>query len=298
MNLKVIDIPFFMRYKLGYNKQIMEDRMLKLTPWFLIAITATGCISEKADDQEEEEEEEEEETDTNTDTDSGDTEPPASTLQPDYLLYSLSNAYEGNDISSVIVPGATDAMSGTFSAILYDSALGDFCAVDWEFDATTSDVDPEFADGVVDDSFNEGETLEAWYGFIITSTPTTRGSCDSLDAGYEQTFAGIQAEQPGFGYGPLSPDLEAGMNPDHPSGWDAVAPYVFTGFITTTTLNTDGSRSYMAINQGFAYEITDGTTVWDPSNGTYPQGNEMSVDDVPYAEGWYVSDVYFGLVFQ
>merc|ERR1712146_836695 len=98
--------------------------------------------------------------------------------------------------------------------------------------------------------------------------------------GYEQTFAAIQADSPGFGYGPLTADLEGGMNPDHPSGWENVQDYVFSGIVTMTSTNADGSRSYMAVNQAFAYEITDGTTLWDPSNTTYPQGNEMTSADV------------------
>ena len=46
---------------------------------------------------------------------------------------------------------------------------------------TSTDVDEEYTDGVVPNGFDVPD-LEGWYGFVVTSTPETRGSCDALSA--------------------------------------------------------------------------------------------------------------------
>jgi hypothetical protein len=273
----------------------------ELIPLCLLGLTVTGCVFDKDDDTADTNDSEPED----TDTDSDDTEPTPTetTLDPDYLLFSLMNGYVGNAVSPVIIPGATDPIAGAFSAILFDSTSGDFCAIDWDFDSTNTEADPEFADGLVPDKFSTtGGELEAWYGFIITgSTPTTRGSCDILSEGFEQIYQGLLADSPGFGYGPLTADFQEAMSATtdgHPEGWEVVEPYVFTGIVTNTSLEQDGSRRYMGINQAYLYPITDGTTVYDPANTADVQGTEILAADAAYAEGFYNSSYYYGLVFQ
>jgi elongation factor Tu len=59
-----------------------------------------------------------------------------------------------------------------------------------------------------------------------------------------------------------------------------------------------GPRSYFGVNQGFAYTVENDVPAWDPSIQDMPQGTEMAIADVPYAEGFYFGDYYFGLSFQ
>ena len=221
------------------------------------------------------------------------------TITPDNLLFSFMNGYVGNDIAPVTFAGATEAFSGSFSLILFDSAASDFCAIDWTFDADSTETDDDYTDGMVPDGFG-GTDLEGWYGFIVTSTPETRGSCDALSADWAASLDAILADQPGFGYGPLTADLQASMESQHPAGWENVSGSVFTGIASSTAFSGDGSRSYFGVNQGLAYTIEEGVPAWDPA--TYetlmPQGTEMAIADVPFAEGFYMGDYYFGLSFQ
>ena len=218
-------------------------------------------------------------------------------ISPDSVLFSFMNGYAANDVSPVMFAGASEAFTGSFTLILFDSAASDFCAVDWIFDADSSDVDEDYADGMVADGFG-GTDLEGWYGFIVTSTPETRGSCDALSADWAQSLDAILADQPGFGYGPLTADLQASMEAEHPAGWDNVSGSVFTGIASLTSFSQDGSRSYFGVNQGFAYTVEADVPAWDPSIQDMPQGTEMAIADVPYAEGFYFGDYYFGLSFQ
>jgi hypothetical protein len=219
------------------------------------------------------------------------------TITPSSLLFNFMNGYVGNDISPVMFAGATEAFSGSFTLVLYDADAGDSCAVDWIFDVDSSDVDAEYADGMIPDGFG-GADFEGWYGFTVSSTPETRGSCDALSADWAQSLDAILADQPGFGYGPLTADLQASMEAEHPAGWDNVGGSVFTGIASMSVFSQDGSRSYFPVNQAYAYTIGEGDVpAWDPSVQEVPQGTEMAIADVPYAEGFYFGDIYFGLSF-
>ena len=63
-----------------------------------------------------------------------------------------------------------------------------------------------------------------------------------------------------------------------------------------TVFSQDGSS--FPVNQAFAYTIENDVPAWDPSVQDLPQGTEMAIADVPYAEGFYYGDYYFGLSFQ
>lgn len=267
---------------------------LKTLPSLLaLAVLSTACLdSEKTEDTAVEEPASEP-----TSEPSGEDTTSTYEIDPDSLLFSFMNGYVANDISSVMFAGATEAFAGSFTLILYDSAAGDFCAVDWVFDADSSEPDEDYADGLVPDGFG-GADLEGWYGFTVTSSGTTRGSCDALSADWAQSLDGIIADQPGFGYGPLTPDLQASMETEHPAGWANVEGSVFTGIASMTVFSQDGSRAYFGVNQGFAYTIENDVPAWDPSVQDMPQGTEMAIADVPYAEGFYYGDYYFGLSFQ
>ena len=40
--------------------------------------------------------------------------------------------------------GSSEAFSGTFTVILFDSAASDYCAVDWTFDADSTEADEDY----------------------------------------------------------------------------------------------------------------------------------------------------------
>jgi hypothetical protein len=263
---------------------------LKLTPWLLLpAFSLVACIDLGKDDSTEETEETDTDTDTdtdtNTDTDTDTDEPVVATLDPDYLFFTWSNGFIGNTVADMTFEAAPDYTGNTFSAILYNSQIGDFCAVDWTFNADSVTVDAEYEDGAIPDG--DGGEIEGWYGFIITSTPESRGSCDNLGSG-QQFFDAFMADQPGFGYGPLTSDLEGSMETEHPQGWENVSPVVFSGIVYSQVLG-----GYAAINESYAYEVVDGVPAWDPAVQELPQGTEMAIEDVPFAEGFYYSNLYF-----
>lgn len=269
----------------------MEENMSSKFSTLLIAmLAATACGTDDKDTAVEPSSEPS--SDTTDTTDTTDTQT-SYTISPDYLLFSVQNGYVANDIAPVMFAGATEAFSGAFSAILFDSAAGDYCAIDWTFDVDSSAADEDFADGSVADGFNQGSNLTAWYGFLVNSTPVTRGSCDALDSSYDAGFQTLMSEVPGFGYGPLTADLQGSMETEHPAGWSNVQGSVFAGIISLTLGGAD--RMYFAVNEAYAYKLTDGVPAWDPTNQDMPQGTEMSIDDVPYAEGFYFSSYYFGL---
>ena len=266
---------------------------LKTLPTFIaLAALATACGEKEEEDTAVEEPASEPTSEPSTEDTTSTYE-----IDPDSLLFSFMNGYVANDISSVMFAGATEAFSGSFTLILYDSAAGDFCAVDWIFDVDSSDVDEEYADGLVPDGFG-GADIESWYGFTVNSTPETRGSCDALTGEWAQSLDAIVADQPGFGYGTLTADLQASMEAEHPAGWSNVEGSVFTGIASMTVFSQDGSRAYFPVNQAFAYTIENDVPAWDPSVQDLPQGTEMPIADVPYAEGFYYGDYYFGLSFQ
>ena len=265
---------------------------LKTLPTFVaLAALATAC-GEKEEDTAVEEPASEPTSEPSTEDTTSTYE-----IDPDSLLFSFMNGYVGNDISPVTFAGATEAFSGSFTLILFDSAAGDFCAVDWIFDVDSSDVDEEYADGLVPDGFG-GDDLAGWYGFTVNSTAETRGSCDALSSDWAQSLDAIVADQPGFGYGPLTSDLQESMEGEASFDWANAGGSVFTGIASMTVFSQDGSRAYFPVNQAFAYTITDDVPAFDPSNTETPQGTEMAIADVPYAEGFYYGDYYFGLSFQ
>ena len=217
-------------------------------------------------------------------------------LTPDSLLFSFMNGYKDGQLTSVMFPGSSSAFGGSFSVILYDSSAQDFCAVDWVFDASTTLPDPEYSDGFVPDGFG-GADHEGWYGFTVQSTPNTRGSCESLTQEWQDSLDAILLDEPGFGYGPLTADLEASMVSEHPAGWSAVEDYVFAG-IASLTVFSPGTRSYFAVNQGFAYGMdSSGVTTYDPNDTNIPQGTEVAIaNGLP--NGFHTGGYYFGLSFQ
>jgi len=272
--------------------------MSKLTTVFIasMGLSLIAC-GEKTEEEEEPSSEPSDTSTEDTSTEDTDTGTSSYTIAPDSVLFSFMNGYEGNAISGVMFEGATEAFSGSFTIILYDSAMGDYCAIDWTFDADSSEADADYADGRVMDAFNQAE-IEAWYGFIVTSSPETRGSCDSLDASYSQLYDAMLADQPGFGYAPLTADLQGSMETEHPAGWANVSPVVFTGIASLTSASGTGARAYYPVNEGYAYEIDGGVPAWNPAVQELPQGTEMPVEDVPFADGFYFGNYYFGLSFQ
>jgi hypothetical protein len=261
-----------------------------------LGLSLIAC-GEKPEEEEEDTASEPSAEDTSTEDTSTDDTGTAYTISPDSVLFSFMNGYEANDITGVMFEGATEAFAGSFTIILYDSAMGDYCAIDWTFDENSTEPDEDYADGRVMDAFNQAE-MEAWYGFIATSSPETRGSCDSLDAGYADLYAAMLADQLGFGYGPLTADLQGSMETEHPAGWATVSPVVFTGIASLTSASQGGTRAYYPVNEGYAYAITDGVPAWNPSVQELPQGTEMAIEDVPFADGFYYGSYYFGLSFQ
>ena len=267
---------------------------LKTLPSLLaLAVLSTACLdSDKTEDTAVEEPASEPTSEPSTEDTTS-----TYTITPDSVLFQFMNGYVANDVAPVMFAGASEAFSGSFSIILYDSAAGDFCAVDWVFDADSSEPDEDYADGSVADGFG-GDPLEGWYGFIVTSAGESRGSCDALSADWTSYFDAILADQPGFGYGPLTADLQESMEAQHPAGWENVSGSVFSGIASMTVFSQDGSRAYFGVNQGFAYNIENDVPAFDPSVQEVPQGTEMAIADVPYAEGFYYGDYYFGLSFQ
>jgi hypothetical protein len=220
------------------------------------------------------------------------------TINPDSVLFSFMNSYVENDIAPIMFTGSSEAFSGSFSLILFDSAAGDFCAVDWSFDANSSYADQDYGDGSVACAFQDCPDIEGWYGFTVSSTPETRGSCDALSADWAQSLDAIVADQPGFGYGPLTADLQASMETEPSFDWANAGGSVFTGIASMTVFSQDGSRAYFPVNQAFAYTIENDVPAFDPSVQDLPQGTEMAIADVPFAPGFYYGDYYFGLSFQ
>jgi hypothetical protein len=267
---------------------------IKNLPLFVVMASLTTACFNKDDDTGSEEEESSEPSTEDTEEEEVET---TYEITPSSILFTFQNGYVGNDIASVMLAGVTEPFSGAFSLILYDADASDFCAVDWTFDADSTDADEDYSDGMVADGFG-GDDLVGWYGFTISSTPATRGSCDALVSDWATSLDGILADSPGFGYGPLTPDLLESMEASHPAGWENVSGSVFSGIASMTVFSSDGSRSYFGVNQGFAYNIENEVPAWDPSITDLPQGTEMDIADVPYAEGFYVGDYYFGLSFS
>ena len=166
--------------------------------------------------------------------------------------------------------------------------------LDWEY-VTASTVQPDttFDAGSVADGFG-GADLEVWYGFEVTSTPTIRSGyetvCDNMDDFGSQLKDALETTTPVFGYGPMTDDLLGYI--------EAGEDVSFTGIAGFDFLSESG-RSYYGLNQAFAYEITDeGTTTWDPASSDYPQGTEIPAAEVPFADGFYVANVFLSIAWQ
>lgn len=214
-------------------------------------------------------------------------------LNPDILLFSFRHGYVDGGVNSLTVDSTGVDLVGSFSLILFDSMNDDYCVVDWTFDETTVAPDPAYADGYVVDGFY-GTDVEAWYGYLILSRPTTREACTNLTSEWLVTLEQIKADRPGFGYGPLTEDLMTSMETEGYVAWDLLSGIVFTG-IPSMTVFGDGSRAYFPVNQGFAYQLNaDGSTSFDSNNQDVPQGPELSVGDLP-SDGFYVGNYYFGI---
>jgi hypothetical protein len=233
-----------------------------------------------------------------TETDTGDTDEPdpvVTEVAINGMGVMFYNGYQGNDIAGAIVPSIdADVLTfGGFSVYLLDTDTQETCLLDWVVDADSTDADAAFGTGAVADGFG-GDDLETWYGFTITSTPTVRAGfedvCSNMDDFGKQLYDGLTQTTPAFGYGPMSSDLTGYIE----AGTEEVS---FTGIVGFDFL-TDSGRSYYGLNQAFAYNIAFGTTNWDPSSSTYPQGTEIPASDVPFAEGFYVANAFLSISWQ
>ena len=194
------------------------------------------------------------ENDTDTsqpDTDSNNDTP----LNPDFIIYQFKSSYENNQLSTVIIEEET--ISGTFSAILYDTNQEDYCSIDWIFDNSTVEPDTDMNSGSV---YSFGLPVETWFGFIIHSTPELRGNCSGMNGNAQEILEMLMTDVPGFGYGPLTENLEHGLIDSHGSLWNDTQNYVFTGFISSYLYSEHGEREYLDINQAYAYPVTNGQT--------------------------------------
>lgn len=212
-------------------------------------------------------------------------------IAPDFLIYTFSHGYQNGQVCEVNT--ATGITSGQFTAFLYDSIVGDYCAVNWDFDASTVEEDPNMNGGSVY-SVGSDETIETWFGFIITSQPYTSGNCNFDHSYYQEILDIVLHDQPGFGYGPLTTNLESYLNSDHTPNWNEMENYVFSGIVSTYLVSEHGERGYLDINQAYAYPITNGETTWSDGHHEYPQGSEIMTDALP-SDAHYVSIYYFGL---
>ena len=210
-------------------------------------------------------------------------------INPDYLIYTFANGYQNNQITEVNT--ATRLVTGELSAIMYDSSTGGYCSIDWVFDSSSVVDDTDMNDGSVN-SFDG--SMETWFGFIITSSPQTSGSCSNMNSMSQEILDMIMMDQPGFGYGPLTDNLLYYLNSDHTPNWNEIEGYVFTGILSSYLFSENGERAYLDINQAYAYPITDGTTTWDSTVNEYPQGDELMTSVLP-TDAFYVSSYYFGI---
>ena len=216
------------------------------------------------------------------------------TLNPDILLFSFENGYVDEDVNPVTFDATGEGRSGFFRVILYDTLAEDYCSVDWIFDETTTAPDAEYADGFVFDVYT-GLDMEVWYGFVVLSPPETSGSCVDLTADWTDVLNSIMIDRPGFGYGPLTPDLTMSMESEGYVDWNEISDYVFTGIPSLTAL-TDGERAYFPVNQGYAHAVDEnGVTLYDSDSEEFIQGTELTTEEIPSADAYYVGDYYFGI---
>ena len=217
------------------------------------------------------------------------------TLTPDVMLFVFQNGYIDGDVASVSFASGDPSSSGSLGILLYDSIAEDYCAIDWVFDESTTGPDVEYDDGVLLDAFS-GSDIEVWYGFVVLSVPETRGSCGDLHSDWLPTLDAFLVDRPGFGYGQLGPDIQISMESDHYyEDWNATSEYIF-GAVASTTVFSEGERIYLPVNQGFAYPVDEqGMTQYSPSEFGMFQGIEIPLDNVPFADGFYTGQYYFGI---
>lgn len=219
---------------------------------------------------------------TESDEDSG------AAINPDVLIYSFANGYQNAQVSEVET--ASGIIAGEFSAYLYDSNSGDYCSVYWAFDSSSVEEDPNMNSGSV---YSYDGEIETWYGFIITSSPQTRGNCSNLPSMTQGILEMLMEDQPSFGYGPLTPNLEYYFNIDHTPNWDEIEDYVFTGIISSNLFSEGGEKTYLDINIAYAYPINNGTSSWNKDEGS-PQGGEILKSELP-SDAFYASSYFFAI---
>ena len=267
---------------------------LKLTPWLLLSAFAFTACGEKEETEETEEETEEtdtEETDTQ-DTDSDEPEPDPVAIDGMGIMF--YNGYASNDIAGASIAAfGEETTYGGLSVYLFSSVTQEACLLDWEITPDTTEPHAAFEAGTVADGFG-GDDLEVWYGFDVTSAPTVRSGyetvCDNLDDFGSQLFTALETTPPTFGYGPLTEDLEGYIESGEDESFTGIAGF---GFLS------ESGTSYYGLNQAFAYELAeDGTTTWDPTATDYPQGTEISAEEVAFSDGFYVANLFLSIAWQ
>ena len=208
-------------------------------------------------------------------------------LNPDFIIYTFSHGYTNGAVSEVIVDHET--RNGIFSAILYDTNVEEYCSINWTFDSSSVVDDDAMNSGSVEDI--HGLQSTTWFGFIITSNPQTSGNCNLNENG--QYYKDILLhDEPGFGYGPLTDNLQSYLQDGHYENWNDMEEYVFSGIVSSLIFD-HGNRIYLDINVAYAYPIEDGTTTWLPSHDGL-QGNEILHSELP-KDGFYFSRYFFAI---
>jgi hypothetical protein len=228
-------------------------KMINWTPW-LLALGA--CIPVSKDDTAavagEDTEVEEEEEDTAT-------EPPASTLVPDYLLFYVETVVKnGIELDQVVYDNS--ASNGSLIVIMASDA---WSGLDDSFNACYIffDIDPTaatFSTDFVDAGAYAGWTLDA-----ATTYAGTSDSCNDLDPMYAPQVEEWAATNVGFGFGPLEGDLQTDLQSaveegggDWATDWE---PYALSTYIYF-----EGMSGAQAVNYTFSFELgEDGAPVVD-----------------------------------
>jgi hypothetical protein len=264
------------------------DMIKQFMPWILISLTATtACMDDKADDE-----------DTGS-SEVEDTSPPppvVTGLTIDRMgFYTWLGYVGGSPVSDADDnPHVTisDVESSRFSIYLLDSTKQDACFVNWSFTNADLTEDAELLSGTVADAFDTGVTNVSTWGYTIAGvTPTTTGTCDDWedDASQQIYDALMNQETPGFGFGPLTSDVESGIETNN-SDAETAKNYAITGFMSLTILSEGAVRKYYDLNEAYVYPIdTDGLPSWNPQGESYPQGTELTNDAVEFADAFYYS---------
>ena len=56
----------------------------------------------------------------------------------------------------------------------------------------------------------------------------------------------VQHDQPNFGYGTLTENLESYLNSDHTPNWNEIEDCVFSGIMSTHLVSEHGERGYQS----------------------------------------------------